>query len=131
VTTTDALPEPVALVVQKVIRGHKGAPDTYKYDFVLCDPALGPSKLYTATQMHDYAARVSAAKDARMKRIEQYGVEWQNQALNLRAAAKQALEALELCILSMNTRHELSGKAFVKGANATESLRAAMKGTTP
>ena len=40
--------EPVAKVVQKVIKGRKGAPDIYKYDFVLIDPALGPCDLYTA-----------------------------------------------------------------------------------
>ena len=36
-----------------------------------------------------------AEREARMKRIEQYGVEWQNQALNLRTAAQQALEAMK------------------------------------
>jgi hypothetical protein len=38
--------EPVAKVVQKVIKGRRGAPDIYKYDFVLIDPALGPCNLY-------------------------------------------------------------------------------------
>jgi hypothetical protein len=61
---TIPLPEPVALVVQKVIRGRKGAPDTYKYDFVLCDSTLRPCKLYTADQMHTHAAKVCAEKDA-------------------------------------------------------------------
>ena len=61
---TISLPGPVALVVQKVIWGRKGAPDTYKYDFVLCDPTLRPCKLYTADQMHAHAAKVCAEKDA-------------------------------------------------------------------
>jgi hypothetical protein len=39
--------KPVAKVVQKVIKGRKGAPDIYKYEFVLIDPALGPCNLYT------------------------------------------------------------------------------------
>jgi len=99
---TVPLPEPVALVVQKVIRGRKGAPDTYKYDFVLCDPTLRPCKLYTADQMHAHAAKVCAEKDAEIEQIEATARirRVRNEVLEaelttLRTAAQQALEALK------------------------------------
>lgn len=38
--------EPVAKIVQRVIKGRRGMPDIYKYDFLLVDPSAGPCTLH-------------------------------------------------------------------------------------
>ena len=125
---TVPLPEPVALVVQKVIRGRKGAPDTYKYDFVLCDPTLRPCKLYTADQMHAHAAKVCAEKDAEIERLSGRQSQMTTEQVVIIARVMADIQAAA-CNVDVTDNWAIYGEEFLSDARviADELNRAALK----